>query len=466
MPSRINSNISNTAEDHERCVRPRLEEYPNIESASPSSQSSMANKSTLIQTHYKPAPFSSHRALAISEILLLIFSHFTDTDLSVVSFTRVAPVAVSQVNHQWRLVALSFSRLWASFGIILNGSFFDGTSLRTAEHDIVNLVLVEKWWNRFLDRSKNANLKVIITTWTVLANGLTCSLENYRIILSIINETILKHGSRLEHLHASILFPRPSGYVQEDTEDICMKDMPRLKFLHLSGFYNLSVDIGKESMPDLAELQYSKVVRYPLQIQVQTQFVTLLAILFGTILEVSQQWINLENILRLSPHLRKLTCCVEISSQSSTIELAKTDLRLQTLQEVQFRLALPGSAHHILDNFELPGVVLLEFELDAELPGAWAGIEALLLRSQAPLTKLIFAHTATAPDVAKSPRVNDDCILSILRAAPHLENVVVRRIDIGDYLRGVLDPVDASVRQRLSILPELRCVDIILEERD
>ncbi|KAH8109949.1 hypothetical protein DFH11DRAFT_842257 [Phellopilus nigrolimitatus] len=464
MPFRTNSN---TAEDHKRRVRPRLENHPNTESASPSSQPSMADESTLIQAHRMPAPFSSHRALAISEVLLHIFSYFTYTDLGVVSYTRIAPVAVSQVNHQWRLVALSFSRLWASFGFMMSGSDFDGTSLRTAEGEIVNLGLVEKWWNRFLDRSRNADLTVIIGSWGTLRNENMCSLENYRIIRSITDETVLKHGSRLEFLQLRFLFnhyPIP----RDPEEGPCIKDMPRLKWLHLASSCNVNVDIGPKSMPNLTELDCAGFIERPFQAP-QTQLLTLSVHLFGVSAVVVPEWNNLKEILRLSPYLRKVSCSFAfvrfdlgnlepLSSRRRRLEA----LRLQALQEVHFKFIypIPRFTRQVLDILELPGLVCLEFGIDAELPGAWAGIDALLLRSRAPLKTLILTHVGSSSDIAKSPRVNDDRILRILRAAPHLENVDLRRIDIGDYLRGVLDPEDASVRQHLGILPKLRSVDI------
>ncbi|KAH8109934.1 kinase-like domain-containing protein [Phellopilus nigrolimitatus] len=219
MPFRINSNI---AEDHERRARPRLEDHPNIESASPSSQPSMGDESTLIQTHYKAAPSFSHRALAISEIILLIFSYFTDTDLGVVSFTRVAPVAVSQVNHQWRLLALSFSSLWASFGVMLYGSYFDQTSFRTAEGEIVNLVLVEKWWNHFLDRSRNADLAVII--------GSTTTVTSYGAYGDVYLAKTVSTGS-----HVAIKVIRRSKLVKESTKALPLTEVQNLRHLSLAG---------------------------------------------------------------------------------------------------------------------------------------------------------------------------------------------------------------------------------------
>ncbi|KAH8109937.1 hypothetical protein DFH11DRAFT_1547843 [Phellopilus nigrolimitatus] len=460
MPLRINSK---TAEDRERRVRPRLEDHPNTKSSSPSSQSSMVEESTLIQAHHKPAPFSSHRALAIPEVLLHIFSCFTYTDLGVTSFTRIEPVAVSQVNHQWRLVALSFSRLWASFGFMLDGSYFDGTSLRTAEHDIVDLVLVEKWWNRFLERSRNADLTVIIGSWDIFNCGRSCDLKNMRIIRSITDETVLKHGSRLERLHLCIFFGRPSEHPKKNPR---LKDMPRLKWLRYLDSPTLKVDIGPESMPNLTELDFTGGSHLrPLNIQaIQLPLTQLLTLLANVVGFSHWEWISLKKLLRRSPYLKKMSCTFAYGAfqPPSTTGLARRDLHLQALQEVHFKFAymLPEFTHHILDNFELPGLVSLEFEIDAEQPDAWAGIDALLLRSRAPLKTLILTYVGPSPDIARSPRVNDDCILGILRATPHLENVVLRRIDIGEYLRGVLDPEDASVRQHLGILPKLRSVDI------
>ncbi|KAH8109941.1 hypothetical protein DFH11DRAFT_1730683 [Phellopilus nigrolimitatus] len=463
MLSRINSNI---AEDQERRVRPRLEEYPITESASPSSQSSMADESTFIQTHYKPAKFSSHRALAISEVLLQIFSYFTYTDLGVVSFKRVAPVAVSQVNHQWRIVALSFSRLWASFGFMMSGSYFDGISLRTAEGEIVNLVLVEKWWNRFLDRSRNADLTVIIGSWDTSMSGNTCSLENYLIIRSIIDETVLKHGSRLERLQLCFLFYPPSEHLEKG---LCIKDMPRLKWLRYAGSPNLSADIRPESMPNLTELDFTGSNRHPLRLQAiqvpQTRLGTLSIDVTGLHREISRICINFKQLLHRSPYyLRKMSCTFTFTRfpPLSMIGLAREKMRFRALKKAHFKLRspYPGLTQRILDDYELPGLLCLRCEIDAELPDAWAGIDALLLRSRAPLKTLILTHVSSSPDIAKSPRANDDCILSILRATPHLENVVLRRIDIGDYLRRVLDPADASVRQNLGVLPKLRSADI------
>ncbi|KAH8109945.1 hypothetical protein DFH11DRAFT_1547851 [Phellopilus nigrolimitatus] len=425
----------------------------------------MADERNIIQTHHKPAKFSSHRALAFSEVLLHIFSYFTYTDLGVVSFKRVAPVAVSQVNHQWRIVALSFSRLWASFGIMLNGSFFDGTSLRTAEHDIVNLMLVEKWWNRFLDRSRNADLTVIIGSWDTSMSGNTCSLENYLIIRSIIDETVLKHGSRLERLQLRFPFYPPSGHLEKG---LCIKDMPRLKWLRYAGSPSLSTDIRPESMPNLTELDFTGSHRYPLRLQAiqvpQTQLHTLSIDVTGLHREISRICINFKQLLDLSPYLRKMSSTFTFTRfpPLSMIGLARKDLRLQALKKAhfKFRRQYPGLPQRILDNFELPGLFCLRYEIDAELPDAWAGIDALLLRSRAPLKTLILTHVGSSSDIAKSSRANDDCILSILRAAPHLEDVILRQIDIGDYLRRVLDPADASVRQNLGVLPNLRSADI------
>ncbi|KAH8109946.1 hypothetical protein DFH11DRAFT_1624025, partial [Phellopilus nigrolimitatus] len=339
----------------------------------------------------------------------------------------------------------------------LTGFYFDGTSLRTAEDETVNLGLVERWWREFLNRSRNANLQVIIGSYDLVDKGHTCSIRDYGIISSIVNETVFKHGTRLEQLDLYIHFPAPSGYVRED---ICIRDFPRLRRLHFACSSNFSIDIGGKSMPNLATFAYIRTIGRPLH--VQTQLVSLTVMLFGTYSELSRQWTNLKQLLSLSPKLKKLTYGFAFARFPPPLMIvpATTDLRLQSLQEVYFKFTytLAGMRRHILDNFELPGLVCMQFELDAELPNAWLGVDALLLRSQAPLTRLILAHPVHLPNIAKSPRANDERILSILRAAPHLEIMELRRVVVGDYLRRVLDPKDASVRQHLGILAKARLI--------
>ncbi|KAH8111106.1 hypothetical protein DFH11DRAFT_1616973 [Phellopilus nigrolimitatus] len=346
--------------------------------------------------------------------------------------------------------------LWANFGIMLSGSPGRFGALRTTSGDLVNLTLVTRWWQRFLDRSRNADLSIVIGSWA--NTGYSCSARDYRIICSILDET-LKHRSRLVRLQICTLFFPPSDCVYKTLD---LKDMAKIKWLKVVGSHNVTVYVDKKSMPNLTTLDYDGAVQFPLQIQtLPTQLLTLSVLSSQANNSFSWQWTFFKNILFFSPLLRKLECCFLPFRQSVPPSMTGV-FTLQTVQEVclKFVNALPGLAHRILDHFEFPTLDRLEIELDGGSPHAWVGIDAFLLRSQAPLSTLILAHDEFSSTAAKSSRDNDDCILNILQAAPHLENLILRRVDIGDYLRGVLDLEDMSVRQRLDVLPKLRSVEI------
>lgn len=295
MLSVVTSNT--TEEDHERRrVRPKLE-YQEPQSFG------AENQTSYIETHYEPSLSRSlsKRALAIPEVLLLILSWFTYSDLSTVSFTRIAPVAVSQVSRQWRTVALSMPSLWANFGIMLSGSPGRFGALRTTSGDVVNLTLVARWWQRFLDRSRNADLSIVIGSWA--NTGYSCSARDYRSIRSILNET-LKHRSRLVRLQVGTLFFPPSDCVQKNLD---IKDMAKIKWLKVVGSHNVTVYVDQKSMPNLTTLDYDGAVQFPLQIQtLPTQLLTLSVVFSQANNVFSWQWTIFKNILLLSPLLRKL----------------------------------------------------------------------------------------------------------------------------------------------------------------
>lgn len=369
------------------------------------------------------------------EILHRIFVCFSkQVDLLDIRECDQGPTLLSHVCRTWRLVALRSSGLWVTISLQLK-------QWKVGSH--ASFTYLQTWLSRSADRP--IDLRIILASPGDHANSLSyTSIPSYLTYLEHLWGSIVVHIHRCKHLHINLppllcqilnriaiglpnlehltICCGSSPYRSARSHTLDLSSCPRLQRLMCR---DLLVQIERFS-GGLNNLQYAE-------------------------LELGRD--DICRILSQSPSLA--SCCIQVSSRSSSFSWPR--LTLSRLHELRLIVDdQQGSSDQnlmlLIDHIYVPKLEVLVIDANFGGPSRsrlWTHINALILRSKAPVMKLDVMGSLAAYSTYSSD------LLRLMHTCQDLRELWLSYISMGDEFWRAFSRKAEADREFVPLCPRL-----------